>query len=146
MPNYWYPKSTLGNDFFIDLFNADFKYHHATLYLQKSIQGFDNLRIFRYLIFHENHSTLHFRFRLINAVKPHTSKVSMMVMEPRMNLIITGSDDKSLFFFKFHTSEKGIDMDPIRCVTLDYVAINFEWLSNEVKILIHGKLPKFTWN
>ena len=63
----------------------------------------------------------------------------MMVMEPRMNLIITGSDDKSLFFFKFHTSEKGIDMDPIRCVTLDYVAINFEWLSNEVKILIHGK-------
>jgi len=81
---------------------------------------------------------------LINAVKPHTSKVSMMVMEPRMNLIITGSDDKSLFFFKFHTSEKGIDMDPIRCVTLDYVAINFEWLSNEVIILIHGKLPKFT--
>ena len=54
-------------------------------------------------------------------------------MEPQMNLIITGSEDKSLFFFKFITNEKGIDMNPIRSVKLDYVAINFEWLSYEVR-------------
>ena len=72
------------------------------------------------------------RFRLINAVKPHTMKVSLLVMDPLKNLIITGSEDKSLFFFKFLTSDKGIDMDPIRCVTLDFVAINFEWLSSKV--------------
>ena len=60
-------------------------------------------------------------------------KVSMMIMEPQMNLIITGSEDKSLFFFKFITNEKGIDMNPIRSVKLDYVAINFEWLSFEVR-------------
>ena len=59
-------------------------------------------------------------------------KVSLLVMDPLKNLIITGSEDKSLFFFKFLTSDKGIDMDPIRCVTLDFVAINFEWLSSKV--------------
>ena len=70
---------------------------------------------------------------MINAVKPHTMKVCLLVMDPLKNLIITGSEDKSLFFFKFLTSDKGIDMDPIRCVTLDFVAINFEWLSSKVR-------------
>ena len=72
---------------------------------------------------------------MINAVKPHTMKVSLLVMDPLKNLIITGSEDKSLFFFKFLTSDKGIDMDPIRCVTLDFVAINFEWLSSKVIVI-----------
>ena len=70
---------------------------------------------------------------MINAVKPHTMKVCLLVMDPLKNLIITGSEDKSLFFFKFLTSDKGFDMDPIRCVTLDFVAINFEWLSSKVR-------------
>jgi hypothetical protein len=72
------------------------------------------------------------RFRLINAVKPHTKKVSMLVMLPEMGLIITGSEDKSLFFFKFVTNESGINMDPIRCITLENAAINFQWLSQQV--------------
>ena len=76
-----------------------------------------------------------FRFRLINAVKPHTDKVTMVSMLPENNLIVTGSTDKTLFFFKFATSDKGIDMDPIRCVKLDDVAINFEWMSSEVYFL-----------
>ena len=67
-------------------------------------------------------------------------KVSMMIMEPQMNLIITGSEDKSLFFFKFITNEKGIDMNPIRSVKLDYVAINFEWLSYEVRTVNFKKI------
>ena len=64
-------------------------------------------------------------------------KVSLLVMDPLKNLIITGSEDKSLFFFKFLTSDKGIDMDPIRCVTLDFVAINFEWLSSKVIVIYY---------
>lgn len=48
------------------------------------------------------------------------------------NLIVTGSVDKTLFFFKFVTTDKGIDMDPIRCVKLEDIAINFEWISSQV--------------
>ena len=73
-----------------------------------------------------------FRFRLVNAVKPHTDKVTMVSMVSEKNLIVTGSTDKTLFFFKFVTTDKGIDMDPIRCIQLDYVAINFEWISTQV--------------
>ena len=68
------------------------------------------------------------RFRLINAVKPHTSKVTMTVMLPDLKLIVTGSEDQTLFFFQFVTNDKGIAMDPIRCVRLDHAAINFEWI------------------
>ena len=74
-------------------------------------------------------------------------KVSLLVMDPLKNLIITGSEDKSLFFFKFLTSDKGIDMDPIRCVTLDFVAINFEWLSSKVNIsILNDSVQKLVLN
>ena len=58
----------------------------------------------------------------------------MLSMVPETNLIVTGSEDRSLFFFKFVTSDSGIDMDPIRCIKLDHVAINFEWMSSKVFI------------
>ena len=54
-------------------------------------------------------------------------------MIPSINLIVTGGTDKTMFFFKFVTTEKGIDMNPIRCIKLDEVAINFEWVSNGVR-------------
>ena len=58
----------------------------------------------------------------------------MVSMVPEINLIVTGSEDKALFFFKFVTSESGIKMDPIRCITLDQVVVNFEWMSTQVLI------------
>ena len=76
-----------------------------------------------------------FRFRLINAVKPHNDKVTMVATLIETSLIVTGSVDKTLFFFKFVTTDKGIDMDPIRCVKLENIAINFEWISSKVLFL-----------
>ena len=58
----------------------------------------------------------------------------MIAMIPAINLIVTGGTDKTMFFFKFVTTEKGIDMNPIRCIKLDEVAINFEWVSYGVSI------------
>jgi hypothetical protein len=57
-----------------------------------------------------------------------------IAMIPSINLIVTGATDKTMFFFKFVTSDKGIDMNPIRCIKLDEVAINFEWVSYGVRI------------
>ena len=57
-----------------------------------------------------------------------------IAMIPSINLIVTGGTDKTMFFFKFVTNEKGIDMNPIRCIKLDEVAINFEWVSYGVSI------------
>jgi len=73
-----------------------------------------------------------FRFRLIYAVKPHTEKVTMVSLQTEANLIVTASQDCTLFFFRFATTDRGIDMDPIRCITLEHVAINFEWISLQV--------------
>ena len=117
---------------------ADFCTAKTDNYSNKPAKGykrkFEDIRKI-WLLYNNNLVSLKNRFRLINAVKPHTMKVSLLVMDPLKNLIITGSEDKSLFFFKFLTSDKGIDMDPIRCVTLDFVAINFEWLSSKVIVI-----------
>ena len=72
---------------------------------------------------------------MIYAVKPHTDKVTMVSLQTEANLIVTGSQDCTLFFFRFVTSDRGIDMDPIRCITLEHVAINFEWISLQVRVL-----------
>ena len=66
-------------------------------------------------------------------MKPHTDKVVMIVALTEKNLIATGSIDKTMFFFAFVTTEKGIDMDPIRCIKLDYVSINFEFIKPMVR-------------
>ena len=76
------------------------------------------------------------RFRLIYAVKPHTEKVTMVSLQTEASLIVTASQDCTLFFFRFATTDRGIDMDPIRCITLEHVAINFEWISLQV-LLVH---------
>ena len=67
----------------------------------------------------------------------------MIAMIPAINLIVTGGTDKTMFFFKFVTTEKGIDMNPIRCIKLDEVAINFEWVSYGVRISCFLRPRKF---
>ena len=41
-----------------------------------------------------------YRFRLVHAVKPHTDRVTALVMSPDHNLIVTLSADQMIFFFK----------------------------------------------
>ena len=46
---------------------------------------------------------LKYRFRLVHAVKPHTDRVTGLVMSPDHNLIVTLSSDQMIFFFKVCT-------------------------------------------
>ena len=62
----------------------------------------------------------------------------MVSLQTEANLIVTGSEDRTLFFFRFVTTDHGIEMDPIRCITLEHVAINFEWISLEVGSMSSG--------
>ena len=59
----------------------------------------------------------------------------MVVMVPQMHLIVTSSEDKVLFFFKFLTTDKGIKMDPLRCIIMPHVTINLQWIPvSEVRL------------
>ena len=69
------------------------------------------------------------RFRLIHAVKPHTDRVCNIVTCATHGLIVTLSDDKTIFFFKFESSEKGVTIRPIRSVNIPDVALNIQFLS-----------------
>ena len=69
------------------------------------------------------------RFRLIHAVKPHTDRVRDVVMCATHGLIVTLSDDKTIFFFKFESTDKGVYINPIRSVNIPEVAINIQFLS-----------------
>ena len=69
-----------------------------------------------------------FRFRLVHAVKPHTSQVTSIVLSQHHNVIVTLSDDNTAFFFKFGQSEGGtIFLEPARCVRLPEKCLNLHW-------------------
>ncbi len=70
-----------------------------------------------------------FRFRLIHAVKPHTDRVCNVVTCTSYSLIVTLSEDKTIFFFKFESSDKGVHMKPIRSVTIPEIALNIQFLT-----------------
>jgi hypothetical protein len=76
---------------------------------------------------------------LIHAVKPHTDRVCNVVTCATHGLIVTLSDDKTIFFFKFESTDKGVCIKPIRSVNIPEIAINIQFLSessNEIRNII----------
>ena len=64
----------------------------------------------------------------MHAVKPHTSRLTSIVLSQHHNVVVTLSDDSTAFFFKFGQSEGGtIVLEPARCVRLPEKCLNLHW-------------------
>jgi hypothetical protein len=67
-------------------------------------------------------------------VKPHTDRIVAVVTCNLFSIIVTLSDDKTIFFFKFESNDKGVTIKPIRSVTIPEIALNIQFLTVRVKL------------
>lgn len=72
---------------------------------------------------------------LIQATKPHSKPITAMSMNDKGNLLVTGSEDHTVFVYQIAQSSKYISLVPIGYVTVPNMVTFLSWKPHAVGII-----------